>query len=186
MSALASPRHSRSRQEPALVLAHRPAQGFGQDGVFRLIQEVVDGLPADLVTARCGDGHGHPPPVVSLRVVKEVPAVDASKAPVEPGLMLVMFRAELGHHALPVGSGDRVEVGTSVRPGVLGQDGIAPAGSIDRQRSSPLILPDDQTRLSRSRRLLAATQPPERRGSGADRREDDRDAERQASLRVRS
>ena len=149
-------------QESALVFAHRPALGLGQDRVLRLVQQVVDRLPANLVSALPGDGDRHSPPVVSLRVVKEVPAVDAREAPVEPGLMLMVFGAEFGDHALPVGCGDRMQVGPRVRPGVLRQDRVAAAGSIDRQGSGPLVLPDDQALLSRARRLLLAFNHPTR------------------------
>ena len=127
-------------QEPAVLFAHRPPLGFGQDGVLRLVEQVVDRLPANLVAARLRDGERHSPPVVSLRVVEVVAAVHTRETPVEASLVLVVVGAEFGDHALAVGSRDRMEIRPGVGPGVLGQDRDR-GGRFERRRGCPRVDP---------------------------------------------
>ena len=83
-------------QEPAVFFPHGPALGVGQDGLALGIEQVVDGLPSDLVTALLCHGGRDAPPVVARRIVEEVAAVEPCEAPIEAGLVLVVRGAEFG------------------------------------------------------------------------------------------
>ena len=134
--------------EGAVPFAHRPALGVGQDVFLRLgIEQVVDGLPSDLVATLLRDGGRDSPPVVARRIVEEVATVEPGEAPVEAGLVLVVLGAEFGDQALPVRSGDRMQVGPCIRSGILREDGLAPTGAKDRQGPGSFVLPDRQSLL---------------------------------------
>ncbi len=109
------------KKSPA-ILTNRPSLGLGEHRVAGGVQQVVNRLPADYVAARLRDRGGDATPIVALPVVEIVAAVEAREAPIEAGLMFVMFRAELGEDALAVGRGDRMDVRPRIRRGILGDD----------------------------------------------------------------
>ena len=83
------------KESPA-IFTNRPSLGLREHRVAGGVQQVVNRLPADYVAARLRDRRGDATPIVALPVVEIVAAVEAREAPIESGLMFVMFRAELG------------------------------------------------------------------------------------------
>ncbi len=131
-------------QEAAVLLAHRPALGLGEDRRAVLVDEIVDRLPAHLVARRLQDGRGDAAPVVGAAIVEVVAPVQAREAPVEPGLVRMVRGTGFSQHAAAVGRRDRVQKRPPVRRRVLRDHCGRAAGPRHDDGSSLRVLPRDQ------------------------------------------
>ena len=148
-------------EEAAVLLAHRPALGLGEDRRAVLVDEVVDRLPAHLVARRLEHGHGDAAPVVGAAIVEVIAAVQAGESPVEPGLVRMVRGIGLGEDAAAVGRRDRVQVRPPVRRRVLRDHRGRASGPGHGDGSSLSVVPRDQPlcrRWTAARLLVPALQ----------------------------
>ena len=123
------------------VGAHRPTLRLGQHRVAVGVEQVVHRLPLHRLALGLEYVHGFALPVIIGGMMEIVAAVHAGEAPVQAGLMPVMTRAVLSEHAVAIWPDNRVQVGSMMSGGVLRDQRLGQAVTVDGDRPGTLVEP---------------------------------------------